>query len=90
MTQHPSHLEQTPRLNRAIGQLEGIKRMIGEGQYCVDILTQLRAVRSALKTIELGVLETHMNACLTKSCIEDESRREAQIAEIMVLLRKYE
>jgi DNA-binding FrmR family transcriptional regulator len=91
MTDHPSHAEQAPRLNRAIGQLEGIKRMIGEGQYCVDILTQLRAVRSAIKTIELGVLETHMKSCLTKSCeCGDTDKRDDQIAELMVLLKKYE
>ncbi|MBP2159031.1 MULTISPECIES: metal-sensitive transcriptional regulator [Asticcacaulis] len=91
MSDHPSHTEQTPRLNRAIGQLEGIKRMIGERQYCVDILTQLRAVRSAIKTIELGVLETHMKSCLTKSCeCGDETVRDTQIAEIMQLLKKYE
>jgi DNA-binding FrmR family transcriptional regulator len=91
MTDHPSHADQTPRLNRAIGQLEGIKRMIGEGQYCVDILTQLRAVRSAIKTIELGVLETHMKSCLTKSCeCGDTAKRDDQIAELMVLLKKYE
>jgi DNA-binding FrmR family transcriptional regulator len=91
MSQHPSHAGETPRLNRAIGQLEGIKRMIGEGQYCVDILTQLRAVRSAIKTIELSVLETHMKSCLAKSCqCGDEAQRDEQIAEIMLLLKKYE
>ena len=90
MTEHPSHAGQLARLNRAAGQIEGIKRMIGEGQYCVDILTQLRAVRSAIKTIELGVLETHMKSCLTKSCCEDEARRDTQLAEIMTLLKKYE
>ena len=91
MSDYPSHTEQLPRLNRAGGQIEGIKRMIGEGHYCVDILTQLRAVRSAIKTIELGVLETHMKSCLAKSCAcGDETTRDKQLAEIMVLLKKYE
>lgn len=90
MSEHPSHSEQLPRLNRAAGQIEGIKRMIGEGQYCVDILTQLRAVRSALKTIELSVLETHMKSCLTDRCCTGEKQRDDQIAEIMTLLKKYE
>lgn len=87
---HPSHHKELPRLNRAAGQIEGVKRMIEGGQYCVDILTQLRAVRSAIKTIELSVLETHMQACLVKSCCEDEVRRDAQLAEIITLLKKYE
>ncbi len=90
MSKHPSHTEQLPRLNRAAGQIEGIKRMIGEGQYCVDILTQLRAVRSAIKTIELSVLETHMKSCLTRDCCTGDKPREEQIAEIMTLLKKYE
>lgn len=90
MSEHPSHSEQLPRLNRAAGQIEGVKRMIGEGQYCVDILTQLRAVRSALKTIELGVLEKHMKSCLTDSCCTGEKQRGDQIDEIMTLLKKYE
>lgn len=87
---HPSHTEQLPRLNRAAGQIEAVKRMITEGQYCVDILTQLRAARSALKAVELSVLETHMKSCLKRSATEDETRQDAQIAEIMSLLKKYE
>ena len=89
MSGHPSHAEQQPRLNRVIGQIEGIKRMISEGQYCVDILTQLRAARSAIKTIELSVLETHMKSCLDRSR-NDEAVQDERIAEIMALLKKYE
>ncbi|MBW8734789.1 MAG: metal-sensitive transcriptional regulator [Asticcacaulis sp.] len=90
-TGHPSHSAQTPRLNRTIGQLEGVKRMIAEGEYCVDIMTQLRAVRSALKSIELGVLETHMRSCLARtSCCGDDQLRDQQVAEILTLLKKYE
>ncbi len=89
--EHPSHLEQTPRLNRAIGQLEGIKRMIENGEYCVDVMTQLRAVRSAIKTIELGVLSTHMRSCLAQTCgCGGDAMRDRQIEEIMTLLKKYE
>lgn len=89
--EHPSHLEQTARLNRAIGQLEGVKRMIEGREYCVDIMTQLRAARSAIKTIELGVLGTHMRSCLARtSCCNDDETREQQIEEIMTLLKKYE
>ncbi len=89
--EHPSHREQTPRLNRAIGQLEGIKRMIDGGEYCVDIMTQLRAARSAIKTIELGVLGTHMRSCLARtSCCGDDALRDRRVEEILTLLKKYE
>lgn len=89
VTAHPSHKSQLSRLNRASGQIDGIKRMIEEDRYCVDILTQLKAVRSALKTIELSVLETHMHACLKQSAGND-AQRDEKIDEILSLLRKYE
>ena len=47
-TMHPSHKEHLGKLNRVSGQVEGVKRMIDEGKYCVDIMTQIRAARSRL------------------------------------------
>ena len=44
-TENPSHKQEIPRINRAIGQLEGIKKMIEEQRYCPDIIIQLKAVR---------------------------------------------
>jgi DNA-binding FrmR family transcriptional regulator len=90
MKEHPSHAAQVSKLNRAIGQLEAIRRMIEDRQYCVDIMTQLRAARSALKSVELGVLETHMNACLSEACHAEEAHRDKRVAEIMALLKKYD
>ncbi len=92
MSKHPSHKSQTAKINRAIGQLEAVKRMIDEGEYCVDIMSQLRAARNAIKTVELGVLETHMEACLTASCCTPTAKGEKneRIREIMELLKKYE
>ncbi|GJM03889.1 MAG: hypothetical protein DHS20C08_23900 [Rhodomicrobium sp.] len=91
MPKHPSHKTQTPRINRAIGQLEAIKRMINEEKYCVDIMTQLRAARNAIKTVELGVLETHMEACMVDACSGDDEKLGAErIKEIMQLLKKYD
>lgn len=88
---NPSHKAQISRLNRAIGQLEAVGRMIEQGRYCVDILTQLRAARSAVKSIELEILQTHMGACMSEACAsKDEQRKEQSIAEIMELLKRYE
>lgn len=87
---HPSHTDQLGKLNRAIGQLEAVRRMIEQGEYCVDIMTQLRAARSALKTVELGVLETHMHACLTHACHAEAEQRENKVSEILTLLKKYD
>ncbi|HAU0661293.1 TPA: metal-sensitive transcriptional regulator [Legionella pneumophila] len=89
MPKHPEHHQELSRLNRVTGQLEGIKRMIEEQRYCVDILSQLRAVRNAVKTIELGVLERHVLNCLNEVACHG-SQRQEKMDEIMGLLKKYD
>jgi len=65
--------------------------MIDGGDYCVDIMTQLRAARNAIKSIELSVLESHMKACLSEACCDpDPVPKETRIKEIIELLKKYE
>lgn len=91
MPKHPEHHQELSRLNRVIGQLEGIKRMIEEQRYCVDILSQLRAVRNAVKTIELDVLERHVLNCLNEvACHGSQELRQEKMDEIMGLLNKYD
>lgn len=90
MSRHPSHHDQLRRLNRARGQLDGVVKMINEGRYCVDILTQLRAARSALRAVEDGVLRTHV-----QHCIQDELARghtdkpNERIDELVDVLTRY-
>jgi len=55
------------RLNRIEGQICGIKKMIKSEKYCVDILTQIVAVRGALKKTGLKVLQEHINGCVQSS-----------------------
>ncbi|MCF6766596.1 metal-sensitive transcriptional regulator [Thiotrichales bacterium 19S3-7] len=89
-TVHPCHTTEIVKLNRAIGQLEGIKRMIDDNRYCVDLLTQLKAVRSAIKRIELNVLQTHMKNCLTEACQSGSNTNvDKKIDELINLLGKY-
>ena len=52
------------RLRRIEGQVRGIERMIDEERYCIDILTQLHAVRAALKKVEDEVLKDHVEHCV--------------------------
>jgi len=54
----------TRRLNRIQGQIRGISRMIEEDRYCVDILTQISAVRSALDAAALQLLRGHTHGCV--------------------------
>ncbi|MDO4532384.1 MAG: metal-sensing transcriptional repressor [Coriobacteriia bacterium] len=54
------------RLNRAIGQLNGIKQMIDDNRYCGDVLVQLSATRSAIQSIERIVLQNHLETCVVE------------------------
>ena len=52
------------RLHRIEGQVRGIERMVDEDRYCVDVLTQIAAVRTALESLGLRVLEDHVAHCV--------------------------
>jgi DNA-binding FrmR family transcriptional regulator len=82
--QHPSHMNQKRRLSRVKGQLEGIDKMIDENRYCMDIINQIRAATSALKSLEKEVMHTHIKSCV-KAAIESSDHFDAQekIQEIM-------
>jgi DNA-binding FrmR family transcriptional regulator len=75
------------RLARIEGQVRGIARMIEDDRYCVDVLTQVSAVRSALDAIALGLLEQHLHGCVQKAVVSghgDEAMDEA-----MSVVRKF-
>ena len=86
---HPQHNNQLPSLNRIEGQVKGIKKMIEDRRYCVDILTQLKAVKAAVHKVEQEVLKTHMQHCLVNA-VESKSEIEIhkKIDELMHLLSK--
>ena len=59
-----THDETLHRLRRIAGQVQGIQRMIDERKYCIDILTQIQAARSALRAVELQILKKHVDHCV--------------------------
>lgn len=67
MSSHPDYSGEVKRINRMIGQLEGVKRMIEENTYCPKILIQTKAVSSALRSLETIILEKHMHHCVKNS-----------------------
>ena len=72
------------RLNRAKGQIEGIIKMIDEGKYCVDIITQVLALQGALKGVTPLILESHLNTCgVTNLGSKDSEKREKFIKELV-------
>jgi DNA-binding FrmR family transcriptional regulator len=52
------------RLHRIEGQVRGIERMVEEERYCIDILTQISAVNTALESLALKMLDDHVNHCV--------------------------
>lgn len=78
------------RLKRAEGQIAGVRRMVEEGHYCVDILVQLSAAQAALAQIGKLVLAQHMNTCVKDAFTTgNEHDREKKIAELMDVFTRY-
>lgn len=77
----------TTRMNKIIGQMNGIKNMIDNDRYCDDILIQLSAVDKSIKSLANLILENHMHTCL----IEHIENKEYEIIdEIVELFKRFQ
>ncbi len=75
------------RLRRIEGQTRGLQRMIEEEKYCVDILTQVASVQSALEQVSLLLMESHLRYCVTEAV--QEGKGEEKVREMVDVLRHY-
>ena len=85
------HSEQTKsnlksRLNRIEGQVKAINRMIDEDVYCDDVLTQIRATRSALNSVATKLLDHHMKSCIMDKVNQGEQQE--AMDELLVTFQK--
>lgn len=88
--QYSDHSKELARLNRVSGQVEGVKKMIEKRLYCPDILTQLRAIRSAVNSIEANILETHLDSCVADAFnAKDAKVTQEKINELKELYRRF-
>ena len=72
------------RLNRIEGQVRGLVKMIDEDRYCIDIVTQISAVRSALRRVEEEILKDHVAHCVEHAISSgDKADQRSKIAELM-------
>lgn len=79
------------RLNRIAGQVRGITRMVEEDRYCIDIVTQLSAVRAALRRVEDEVLNDHVGHCVEHAIMSgNRSEQRRKVAELMTVLQRAE
>ena len=81
------HKPLIPNLNRISGQINGVARMVDEGQYCIDILNQLRAAKSDITTVENKILEKHIQECVTLS-LQSQKDVDTKIQELMRILKR--
>ncbi|MDT0200930.1 metal-sensitive transcriptional regulator [Nocardioides sp. AE5] len=69
------------RLRRIEGQARGLQRMVEEEKYCIDILTQVSAMNSALRAVALGLLEEHLSHCVVDAARQGGPEAEEKVRE---------
>ena len=70
------------RLRRIEGQIRGLQRMVDEDTYCIDVLTQISAAKSALQAVAVGLLEDHLAHCVVDAAREpDDTAASAKVRE---------
>ena len=75
------------RLNRIEGQVRGVARMVDSDRYCVDVITQIAALRAALDAVALQLLEDHTHGCVQGAIKSGKGER--AIGELMQVVRKF-
>jgi DNA-binding FrmR family transcriptional regulator len=76
------------RLRRIEGQVRGLQRMVDEDAYCVDILTQVAAVQTALEQVAVNVLDGHVRHCVADA-VADGTEADAKLDELMAAVRRF-
>ena len=74
------------RLNRIEGQVRGIKRMVEDGRYCIDVLTQIQAVRAALARVESEMLKNHLGHCIESAIVSGNATEQRKKATELIEL----
>lgn len=69
------------RLRRIEGQVRGIAKMIDDDKYCIDVLTQISAVNSALRSVALNLLNEHLGHCVSRAVADGGDEAEEKLTE---------
>jgi len=87
---HARHTGQLERLRRIEGQVGGLVRMVEQERYCVDILTQIRAARAALRRVEEAVLREHVEHCVAQAIRSgDAAEQKAKVDELLDVVGRF-
>jgi len=75
------------RLGRIEGQVRGIARMLDEDRYCIDVITQIQAVKAALRRVEEEMLRDHVSCCVEEAIRSGDAKQQRKkVAELMQVL----
>ena len=89
MNENPVHQENLTALKRIEGQVRGVQKMIVDRKYCIDILTQIHAIKGALSSVEDKILEKHFHSCVIKAVTDaSEEEKVQKMDEILTLIRQ--
>jgi CsoR family transcriptional regulator, copper-sensing transcriptional repressor len=78
------------RLHRIEGQVRGIERMVTDDRYCIDVLTQISAVSTALESLALRILDAHVRHCVAGAISSgDEAEAEAKTSELLETIQRF-
>ncbi|MGH2949122.1 MAG: metal-sensitive transcriptional regulator [Solirubrobacteraceae bacterium] len=77
------------RLRRIEGQVRGLQRMVEEDAYCVDILTQVAAVQTALEQVAVNVLDAHVRGCVADAVTDGGQQADEKLDELMTAVRRF-
>ena len=83
---YPCHKDQISSIRRIEGQIRGIEKMIENGEYCIDILNQLKAAKNSIASVEGKILKTHIEDCVKESLSGDQF--EEKVDEIIKTLKR--
>ena len=76
------------RLRRVEGQVRGVAQMVEEERYCIEVLTQLRAVKAALARVETEMLKNHMHHCIEGAIVsgnaKEQRKKAAELIELLI------
>jgi DNA-binding FrmR family transcriptional regulator len=80
----------TNRLRRIEGQVRGLQRMVEEDAYCIDVLTQVAAVQTALEQVAVHVLDGHVRGCVADAVAgDDPAAADAKLDELMAAVQRF-
>ncbi|MGC5041123.1 metal-sensitive transcriptional regulator [Streptomyces sp. DT190] len=85
---HGQKADHLSRLHKIEGQVRGVTRMVEEGRYCIDVLTQIGAVSRALQEVALGLLDDHTRNCVLTAARSDPDEAEAKLDELALGMRR--